>query len=66
MAGHNGGPSGLSGTQRLLAEYEGNAVLLPHPSVAGNAVLIQDGADVPAELYWMLPASMEVRSDWPN
>ena len=73
----NSEPSGSPGTmvrlprlarsQCLFTEYERNAVFLPHPSVAGNAILIQYGADIPAELHMILRRPTEEgTSKWPN
>ena len=66
VARHNGGPPRLALTQRVLAKYEGNTVFLAHSSVAGNAILVQDGTDVPAEFHSIVWGPMEERADWPN
>ena len=36
--------------ERFVAEYERNAILLPHAAMALNAVLIEDGLNIRAEV----------------
>jgi hypothetical protein len=66
MSGHNGAPSRLTRTQRVFAEYERNTVLLTHSAMAGDTILVQDGADVPAEFHSIVAVFMEERTYWPN
>src|SRR6476469_9019001 len=53
IAGHNRSPARLSHSKRFVMEYEGNAVLLAHSTVALYAVLVQDGPDASAESYFI-------------
>ena len=53
IAGNDGGPARLSLAQRFFAKGEGDACLLADSSVAGTAILIQNGADVAAEVNWI-------------
>jgi hypothetical protein len=67
IAGDNRAPSGLAGSQCIFTEYEGNAVFLAHPTVTCNAILIQYGPDIPAELHMIRRGPMEERTcKWPN
>jgi hypothetical protein len=34
--------------------------------MAGNAILVQDGTDIPAEFHSIVGVPMEERADWPN
>ena len=46
--------AGFAGAQRLFTKQEGDAVLLAYSSVARHAVLIQDRANVAAEVYFVI------------
>jgi hypothetical protein len=59
IARYDSPPSRLARTQCLFAKYERNTVLLPHASVARDAILIQDRLDIPAELYSIVRCPME-------
>ena len=48
--------------QGFFAENERNTVFLPDPAVASDAILIQDGPDIPAELNLILGRLMEERT----
>ena len=57
----------LPDAQRLFAEDERNAVLLAHPAMASDAILIQDGPDIPAEFHLIGRCAVEERmGDWPK
>ena len=58
---------GLACSQCLFTEYERNTVLLPDSSVAGDAILIQNGPDIPAELHSILGSPTEEKTrSWPS
>src|SRR5215470_10834024 len=50
MTRHDGRAPGLAAAQGLIAVNERDAVLLPHAAVTGGAGLIQDRANIAAEV----------------
>ena len=59
IARNDGALARFTDTQCFLTEDEGNSVLLPHTTVAGNAVLVQDGANIPTEVDRGLAGMMQ-------
>jgi hypothetical protein len=53
IARHNRSTSGLPNPERLISVDEGNAVLLSYSAVALYAVLVEDGPDISAEMYFI-------------
>src|SRR5215472_5368696 len=47
---NNGAAARFSPTQRLFSEDKGDPVLLANSSVAGDTILIENRADIPAEI----------------
>ena len=57
----------LPASRASSRNMNGDAIFLPDPSVAGDAILIQDGADIAAELNMILRRPMvEGANKWPN
>ena len=50
VSGYDGPPPGLAFAQSIFAEDKGDAVLLPHPAMAGHAILIENRPDIATEI----------------